>query len=185
MDVELGDIVIFDSGSSFIDALVSAVYRITGRSPRVVRFPDLEIGKPESVIFSGRAIADKRIDKWAFRLFNMTEGFRSLNICYGAEALNLYRGGSLVRLPASLSGIRPVRFYKNQLGIIGELHVYESRRYGIGRLGEGLQVIAVGNGTEGFVDEDNRRIGLMFHPERSGKDGDAIISSFLMLSQKL
>ncbi|MDG7050857.1 MAG: hypothetical protein JRN19_00120 [Nitrososphaerota archaeon] len=186
MDMELGDLVILDSGSSFIDALVSAVYRITKTSPKVVRFPDLEIGKPENIIFSGRAIASKLIDKWAFKLLNITEGSRSLNICYGAEALNLYKGGSLVKLPESISGIRPVNFFeKNQLGITGEVRVFESRKYGIGRLGKGLRVIANGNGIEGFVDEESRRIGLMFHPERSGKDGDAILSSFLLLSQKL
>lgn len=133
-------------------------------------------------VFSGRSMRGPSHNEPAFASFRALKGTPAIGICYGAEAYNLFRGGSLMRSPRPIRGKVTVRFEGAGFVEDSTYELFEARHYVIGRLGEGLRAVAFSeHGVEAYVGP--AFVGLMFHPEASGRDGEAILraaASFLL-----
>ena len=109
----------------------------------------------------------------------------ALGICFGMQAMNLVRGGTLVqhigddhrRGDAGWGRRHPVRPAPRTrfAGVVGEeeLPVNTSHHQALGRVGQGL--LAVGHAPDGTIEaiEDPSRplwIGVQWHPERQAAD---------------
>lgn len=164
---------IIDFGSHFSERLVELVKG----------FADVEVLRPfqeprgaDLVVFSGRSMRSFKDNAMAFRLFRELSGTPAIGVCYGAEAYNLFAGGSLVRSEAPIKGLIKVRFSGAGFVEDGEYELYESRHYRVGRLGRGLRAVATSrHGVEAYVGD--LFIGFLFHPEASGGPGRAVMGS--------
>lgn len=111
-----------------------------------------------------------------------------LGICRGMQFINVYFGGTLIQdLPCSKSHEMtkpehyhdvihlPGTFMKDLFGEVSEVNTRHHQ--GVGRVGEGLDVVSLWNDGEDSVaeaisSEEYRVLGLQWHPERMFLYGD-------------
>ena len=141
----------------------------------------------EKVILSGRRkyskeinVANSRIARYCYENEKPL-----LGICYGAEIIALTMGGSLRKMPSHVQGnfILAVREPNALTGDSQELQVYESHRYCIARLPANFKSQASSDDCahELFSHESKKIFGTQFHPEKSGRDGIAVLKAFAVL----
>ena len=108
-----------------------------------------------------------------------------LAICYGMEMLVLCTGGTIRRMPGAIKGMRDVCLYGGVFGC-GVIQVYQSHRYQIGHIPDGMAVLGSSDTCKyEVVQYDNMAIyGTQFHPEMS-PDGTGVVQKFLRVSNLL
>lgn len=141
----------------------------------------------DKVILSGRRRNSKEINAANSRIvrYCYESGKPLLGICYGAEIIALTLGGSLRRMPSHVQGnfTLAVTERNDLTEDFRELQVYESHRYCVARLPENFKSQASSEDCahELFSHESKKIFGTQFHPEKSGRDGIALLKAFSML----
>ncbi len=141
----------------------------------------------EKVILSGRRKNSKEINVANSRIvrYCYENGKPLLGICYGAEIIALTLGGSLRKMPSHVQGnfTLAVRERNDLTQDSRELQVYESHRYCVARLPAHFKSQASSEDCahELFSHESKKIFGTQFHPEKSGRDGIALLKAFTML----
>lgn len=141
----------------------------------------------DSIILSGRKKYNKETNIQNNKIIEYCDNHNVplLGICYGAEMINLYFGGSLIKMNNAIYGLVQVTSKKDNVLLPknASIFVYQSHRYSIWRLSSELELL--GSSTESkneiFKHKKKNIFGLQFHPERSGKDGRFILFKFCTL----
>jgi GMP synthase-like glutamine amidotransferase len=139
----------------------------------------------DSIILSGRNKFNKETNFQNNRIIEFCDihDVSLLGICYGGETINLYYGGSLVRMKNAIYGFVKVTSNKNNILLPenSSIFVYESHMYTISRLSSELELLgsSVETKNEIFKHKKKNIFGLQFHPERSGNGGRLLIYNFL------
>ncbi len=165
---------VVDFGSHFSDRLIGLVGELA--DVQAVP-PEGPLPQADVVVFTGRSMRPSSHNMQAFALFRQLRA-PAVGVCYGAEAYNLFAGGTLVRSASPISGSVAVEFRGAGFVKDGVYHLYEARHYRVGRLGRGLVPVAFSvHGVEAYV--GNGFVGLLFHPEASGEQGRMVLASAL------
>ena len=141
----------------------------------------------DSIILSGRKKYNKETNMQNNKIIEYCNNHNIplLGICYGAEMINLYFGGSLIKMNNAINGLVKVTSKKNNILLPKDnsVYVYQSHRYSICRLASDLELLGSSTVTEFEIFKHKKKniFGLQFHPEMSGKDGRLILSNFLSL----
>ena len=141
----------------------------------------------DKVILSGRRknskeinIVNSKIIRYCFQTDKPI-----LGICYGAEIIALTFGGSIYRMDDHVQGTITVNILKPNSLIPDRtsVNVYESHRYSVAKLPKDF--VSIGSSSlckyEIFSHLKKRIYGTQFHPEKSDRDGFALLSKFLQL----
>ena len=116
-------------------------------------------------------------------------GIPALGVCFGMQAMNLVRGGSLIQHLPDLPGradhsrggdwgrrhgvaVEPGSLFGRVVGG-GELPVNTSHHQAVGRVGDGLRAVArAADGTVEAIEDPSRPfwIGVQWHPERQADE---------------
>jgi GMP synthase (glutamine-hydrolysing) len=141
----------------------------------------------DKVILSGRRknikeinIVNSKIIRYCFQTDKPI-----LGICYGAEIIALTFGGSIYRMDDHVQGTITVNILKPNSLIPDRtsVNVYESHRYSVAKLPKDF--VSLGSSSlckyEIFSHIKKRIYGTQFHPEKSDRDGFALLSKFLQL----
>jgi GMP synthase (glutamine-hydrolysing) len=108
-----------------------------------------------------------------------------LGICYGAEIIALTFGGSIYRMDDHVRGTIIVNILKPNSLIPDRtsVNVYENHRYSVAKLPKDF--VSLGSSSlckyEIFSHIKKRIFGTQFHPEKSDRDGFALLSKFMQL----
>lgn len=141
----------------------------------------------DSIILSGRKKYNKETNMQNNKIIEYCNNHNIplLGICYGAEMINLYFGGSLIKMKNAVYGLVKVTSKKNSILLPKDasIFVYQSHRYSIWRLSSELELLgsSIESKNEIFKHKNKNIFGLQFHPERSGKDGRFILFKFITL----
>jgi GMP synthase (glutamine-hydrolysing) len=108
-----------------------------------------------------------------------------LGICYGAEIMALTLGGSIYRMADHFQGTITVNILRPNSLIPDKtsVNVYENHRYSVAKLPKDFVSLGSSNicKYEVFSHIKKRIFGTQFHPEKSERDGFALLSKFVQL----
>ena len=182
----MNDVLIVDNLSPFSPDISRCLSNI-GVKNRMVRYEDVQgtdLENSGGIILSGRRKASNEINATNSRIVRIcfARGKPLLGICYGAEIIALALGGTICRMPAhvqrqmnvSVKWPNPLTEKKNLIS------VYESHAYCIARLPEEFNSLASSDVCEHEIFSHRAKpiYGTQFHPEKSGPDGDKILTAF-------
>lgn len=171
------------NGSGYIDDLRDLLKKTLVDSELITLRPGEEISGFDAYVFSGRSSRSQVSLKDAFRSIKVVLESPVLYICFGAEALNLYLGGTLRVNSSFLKGDVKVEFRGSRYIDDGQYYFYASRHLNIGRLNAFSKPVGFSSyGVEAF--EFRNSLALMFHPERSKAQGERLVRSFFEKSLK-
>jgi len=141
----------------------------------------------DKVILSGRRknskeinIVNSKIIRYCFQTDKPI-----LGICYGAEIIALTLGGSIYRMDNHVRCTITVNILRSNSLIPDRtsVNVYENHRYSVAKLPKDF--VSLGSSSlckyEVFSHIKKRIFGTQFHPEKSDRDGFALLSKFLQL----
>lgn len=172
------------NGSSYISDLLNLLKKVLTNSEIITLSPNESINGFDAYVFSGRSSRNQVTLKDTFRLIRNVLDFPALYICFGAEALNLYLGGTLRASSYFLKGQISIDFKNSRYIEDGKYLFYVSRHLNIGRLNPLSSAVGFSQfGIEAF--EFKKSLALMFHPERSKTQGEKIVRSFFEKSLKM
>jgi len=179
----LNKIALVHNGSGYIDELKDLLKKILAGSELITLKPGEDMSGFDAYVFSGRSSRSHVSLREAFRAIELVLESPVLYICFGAEALNLYLGGTLRVNSSFLKGDIAVDFKGSKYIDDGQYYFYASRHLNIGRLNFLSKPVGFSSyGVEAF--EFKKSLALMFHPERSKAQGEKIVRSFLEKSLK-
>lgn len=151
-------------------------------TPHLCRPDKLE--KYDHIVLSGRRRNDQRTNAVNSGLVRhaVNSGTRLLGICYGAEIMALALGGTIKRRHSLRAGDGTARVTKENPLCGGTLDVFESHRYEVASLPDGLVPLAESEECryEIIRHETEPVFGTQFHPEMS-PDGQRLIGRFCSL----
>ncbi|MCS7117032.1 MAG: gamma-glutamyl-gamma-aminobutyrate hydrolase family protein [Nitrososphaerota archaeon] len=146
---------------------------------------EVDLNRYSKVILSGRMVMSKDISRANLRILRMIEreDIPTLGICYGAEIIATYFGGTLMRMNEFFKGFREVIVRKENplTSNRSRIYVYESHIFKVSRLPDALESLAYSNVCENeiFSHKSKRIYGVQFHPEYGNEDGIFILKNFL------
>ncbi|RNJ79267.1 MAG: glutamine amidotransferase [Nitrosopumilus sp. B06] len=142
------------------------------------------LGRYDHIVLSGRRRNDQKTNvvNTCIVRHAVDNSTKLLGICYGAEIIALALGGTIKRCHSPRTGGRTVRVIKENSVCGGTLDVFESHRYEMASLPDGLVPLAESNECryEIIRHETEPVFGTQFHPEMS-PDGQNLIEQFCSL----
>jgi|GEM_PF-1161465 len=176
-------IALIHNGSVYLQELNELLNKIFEKDQVAVLSPWDKIDGYDAYVFSGRSSRTQTKLKDIFRLIERIVDKPSLYICFGAEAFNMYLGGTLKVLESFLKGEITIEFKGSSYFADGAYNFYVSRHLNIGRLNKYSKPVAFSKfGVEAF--EYRNSFALMFHPEKSNSQGERLVKSFFEKSLK-
>ena len=137
-----------------------------------------------SIILSGRRKNEKIINRINSKVigFCIKNNKKLLGICYGAEILALYLGGTIKKSVMLQKGNETVEIKRDNPISEKTMNVFESHGFEISKLPETLRMLAKSENCQYEIIQYGTRpiFGTQFHPEMS-QDGQHLIEKFCML----
>ncbi|MGC9208237.1 MAG: glutamine amidotransferase-related protein [Nitrososphaeria archaeon] len=172
---------VINNGSNYLHELVTKIRELGVFNEIKIADPGSELEEADVYFVSGRSSRSLVTMKNFINLLKELEGRPALYICFGAEALNLYLGGTLRRANGFLYGAFQVRFEGSRYVSDGVKTFHVSRHFNIGSLNPRSRPVAwSSNGVEAYEHKDS--FAVMFHPEVSNKDGTELLAAFVRKS---
>jgi len=182
-------LLIVNNNSRFISDLINIVtdFGLNFDCKLYSQIQYTKLSSYDSIILSGRKKFCKETNYQNNKIIQFCDNHdvSLLGICYGGEVINLYYGGSLVKLKNAIYGFVKVKSNKKNILIPenSSISVYQSHMYTIWRLSPELELLgsSVETINEIFKHKKKNIYGLQFHPERSGNTGRLLLYNFLTL----
>ncbi len=177
-------VALIQNGSVYLQELNELLNKIFDKNQVIALSPGDNIDGYDAYVFSGRSSRSQTKLKDIFRSIERIIDKPSLYICFGAEAFNMYLGGTLKVHESLLKGEIMIEFKGSRYFPDGAYSFYVSRHLNIGRLNRYSKPVAFSIfGVEAF--EYRNSFALMFHPEKSNSQGERLVKSFFEKSLKI
>jgi len=177
-------LLVVDNGSIYTKNLVNYIseQNVNFTSVKFSDTTSLDTSQFDSFILSGRIKNDKKMNVTNSQIIKhvISEEKSLLGICYGAEILAITMGGTIKKSDKPVKGEEIVIVEKENKICQNKVHVFESHRYEISKLGSHFHSLARSKSCKyEIIKHNNLNIfGTQFHPEMSD-DGKLIIKNFL------
>lgn len=184
------ELLIVNNTSPFVNDIVRIVKDL-GISFKCELYSEIkieELSSYGSIILSGRRNYNRETNIKNNKIIEYcnTSDLPLLGICYGAELINLFFGGSLIKLKNTIQGLVKVTSINNNIFLPyqSSIYAYQSHRYAIYRLSSQMELLCSSSESKHEVFKHKKRkiYGLQFHPEKSGIEGKSIFKTFLRLA---